>query len=925
MHDKMPKYDEKDILSNIILKLRNFRVYNNAEIRIPLNSTTLIVGPSGIGKTSILEAFVFILYDGVTKPEKFQTKNVSGWLFMNGIIFYRQKNPGLFKVWRKEKEFFGNDVREITKEYTQDNAQTLVNSIYGNNNVFISCSYLRQREFSPFLGSTDADKLQIIKEVAFKGSELDELKEPIKEATKKLQEQYSIVTGQLQMALKSLNDFDARNPSIAKVQIPENSEDVLKKVKELRSAMDQFDKDYEVALQREVNIRVFKDQADQAKAKQAIILNSLNQTNITAIRARLQEIEFKLKEFSSMSFDAEKIAKAHIFKQWTSEKNQLQLKNTAATQEVLVLESNIDKVFNDFSKNADKVAYADSLKVDIQHFQQLQNEIKTLLNQIGQTKLQDAKTALIVAEKELVTAKENEEKVRKDFEESKARSEAEAEAARVKAEKELQEAQEKMEREKERIEKEREQDKEKIKAENDKIRLANKMKCPNCQTMLIVGEDGKHLEKSIDTPSGIEAMLGSKISPIAQMTIQQNATPPSHPITQTPQIDTTKSPAVSKQSFNIQSSNPILSAIVPPQPTPIISTTPVRKITTEDLMKAINNLATASNKRDRIKVIVDACEEKLKNVSNNFDKPDEVIQILPQLTKYVEIRKNVEILTSQLLEHEKRKPEEITEKVIDTKEKDHLESEKATLNSINDNYNKMSKEIEMEETKNKQFTQMIIEIMNQNNQSSMDIRRNKQTIQNQIDQLMHLNSASELLAQRTILEKTMREKAVEAESIKNEYEAAQRCLTKTIEAERIYLQTAVDKINILLGQSLQKLFPDKPISVEISTTKELKSKKNQVSQRFNVKIFYNDAEYDSSKQLSGGEKDRVSLAITLAMSMTFGSPILFLDETLSSLDAELKSEAVSLLKQICKTKTCVVISHEETEGLYDNVLKLKTD
>jgi len=155
--------------------------------------------------------------------------------------------------------------------------------------------------------------------------------------------------------------------------------------------------------------------------------------------------------------------------------------------------------------------------------------------------------------------------------------------------------------------------------------------------------------------------------------------------------------------------------------------------------------------------------------------------------------------------------------------------------------------------------------------------------------------------------------------------AVQRCFTKAVEAERIYLQTAVDKINVLLGQSLQKLFPDKPISVEISTTKALKTKPNQVSQRFDIKIFYNDSEYDSSKQLSGGERDRVSLALTLAMSATFGSPILFLDETLSSLDAELKSEAVMLLKDLCKTKTCVVISHEETEGLYDNVLKLKAD
>lgn len=937
MHDEMPKYSPEDLKTNIILKLRNFRVYNNCEVRIPFNSTTLISGPSGIGKTSILEAFMFILYDGVSKPEKFGTKTVWGWLYINDLIVYRQKAVALLKVWRKEKDSIGNSTREITREYTNSDAQAIINETYGPESIFVACSYLKQHESSAFLGSADADKLQIIKDVAFKGSELDETKEPIKAATKSLQEQYTSVKGQLDMVIRNLSDFDNRNPQIARVQIPDKSEDVLKKVQELRLKMDELDKEFEIAVQREANAKVFKDQADQAKTKQGILLGALNQLNINAFKARLQELDAKLKEFSNVSFDAEKIAKVHIFKQWNGERVQLQTKAQAIGQEIAQLEAIIGKIFPNIIKlqDGEKIDMVGKLKIRLQEISSIQNELSMLLGQIGYKTLNEAKTALAQAEVDYNNSKETEAKVRKDFEEAKIRADAEAEAARAKMEEERERLERDKEQMKEQMEKDREREKERAKTENDKVRLSNKMKCPQCQTSLIVGEDGKHLERSPDAPTGIGAMLGEgpKLPPIAQITLQQNTIPSNHP-------PETKPATVPKQPvFNLQPSNPILSAVTPATPSPPTSTPLVTtpKVTMEDLTRAIANLANATNKRERIKVIVEACEERSKITIDSFKadsfkgdvvKNEDGVQLLPIIIKYLEVKKQADVINETVNEHERKKPEEITEKVADTREKEQCEAERASIVAKIDQYDKISKEIENEEMKHKQFSQMMMEMLQQLNNTpnaSFEIKKQKQILQSQVDQLMYLNSASELLAQRTILEKSMREKIAEAQRIEAKYMAIQRCFTKAVEAERIYLQTAVDKINVLLGQSLQKLFPDKPISVEISTTKALKTKPNQVSQRFDIKIFYNDSEYDSSKQLSGGERDRVSLALTLAMSATFGSPILFLDETLSSLDAELKSEAVMLLKDLCKTKTCVVISHEETEGLYDNVLKLKAD
>ena len=229
IHEKMPRYSKEEIDTNIILNLTNFRTYGNAEIKIPKNSTILIVGQSGAGKTSILEAFIFLMYNGVPKPEKFGTKRCWGWLFMGNMIIYRQKDPGLLKVWKNGRE------------YTQGNAQYEIYGIYGKQNVFLATSYLRQKEFSPFLHGSDGEKMEIIKAVAFRGAESDEIKEPIRAKSVELQQASLQVKTRLDMSIRQIQSFDQRNPSIIQQQVPENSEDVLRKVQEIRNLIGQLD------------------------------------------------------------------------------------------------------------------------------------------------------------------------------------------------------------------------------------------------------------------------------------------------------------------------------------------------------------------------------------------------------------------------------------------------------------------------------------------------------------------------------------------------------------------------------------------------------------------------------------------------------------------------------------------------------------
>jgi DNA repair exonuclease SbcCD ATPase subunit len=140
-----------------------------------------------------------------------------------------------------------------------------------------------------------------------------------------------------------------------------------------------------------------------------------------------------------------------------------------------------------------------------------------------------------------------------------------------------------------------------------------------------------------------------------------------------------------------------------------------------------------------------------------------------------------------------------------------------------------------------------------------------------------------------------------------------------MDVEHIALTNTVNDINAHANVLLQEFFDD-TIFVNLSCFKEDK-KKNEKPQ-INIDIKYRDKNC-SLGSLSGGEYARVNLAFTLSLALIFKTPLLLLDETLSSLDEDASDVVFASIKKHFKNIPVITILHQVTsEGDFDQVIKL---
>lgn len=145
------------------------------------------------------------------------------------------------------------------------------------------------------------------------------------------------------------------------------------------------------------------------------------------------------------------------------------------------------------------------------------------------------------------------------------------------------------------------------------------------------------------------------------------------------------------------------------------------------------------------------------------------------------------------------------------------------------------------------------------------------------------------------------------------------------------LEKFIHNLSCVCDAILKQIF-DESISISISTTKIL----TNGEEKHNIDIIVIiDGIKKSLKSLSGGQKDRISFALAVAVSSVSYCPIVMLDEVLSGLEADKKEKCLScisddseanplytLLERSLKSTTFIVTDHHAIEGHFNNVISI---
>lgn len=171
------------------------------------------------------------------------------------------------------------------------------------------------------------------------------------------------------------------------------------------------------------------------------------------------------------------------------------------------------------------------------------------------------------------------------------------------------------------------------------------------------------------------------------------------------------------------------------------------------------------------------------------------------------------------------------------------------------------------------------------------------------------------------LEDKLKEKEKRLEALNTEVAMISKIKEKMIAVEYERLQDGINTINLATNEALTQLF-EEPMEVDIQLYKEIKSTKIK-KPNIHLKYNLNGKIFETTRLLSGGQLDRISMALLLAFSQLSNIPWLLIDEYFSSLNAEIREKVREVFRSKCKDKLVIIASHIEDLGDYDYVVNIE--
>lgn len=854
------------------IKIVGFKCHLDVSYNFSDGSMVLLKGDSGAGKSTIMQAIYWCLYGSMRGiyNNTGLIKTCSVTIKINNWIIYRQKRPEVLKLTIDNNNNSNNN--SGTENTYQDKiAQDLINERFGSKELWKSCSYIGQKERCFLLSSSAYEKLNLLNQLSFGDDDPKKYIKGIDNELKNAKSEYDKLQASFDAELKLFTEKLTLKPVIP---INHTLDNISKYIGILENKKKEL---YSKLLEQEKNrgiIETLKLQLDNDKKS----LSSIPVTNITET--------FYSSEMEKYNLEKENIRKniANV-QHW----NELSLKRNNIINNINRLE-NIVKSLND-----------EILKLESSIFS-IEDSVKSFQN----NNIND-ETVWKVRQKE--QEKDKHISMLKEFGLEYNPSEIQTYI-------------------------------QKLEWENYYHSLYLEKRNKICK----LEETKKRLidlEKSL--PNGLR---GDEENIKELETLSNNMLLEISNLRKG--LETLQCPKCSS-SLRFLNNKLVSSDNKPTNPNDIKD----KENRRNRLLELISKIRTINN----IKQEMMALENEIKSMNipngidlDNFGNVDpnlnhqkiytlKGVNIIPEITyssnflkKVLEYRKNNNSL-NELRIAKNNNEAELNKYKDELKNCPDLEENKDgnVLNELHTQYNNL-------ENKCRELY-FNYEQQSKNKKMANDLKNKIKTTKEKIETLQNLISndlkpeyektSNDLekwieLREKTIYSIDMMEKRKELECKRQKVVALSGNIKslaflkqKAVEIECQQLQETVGNINATLDNILP-LFFDEPIEVKLSLYKILKTKK-KVKPGLNMVIKYKGVEYDNINMLSGGEGDRISLALVIALSNVSNSPIIMLDECISSLDANLKECCIESMKKL-HNKTILCIDHEGVEGYYDKTI-----
>ena len=242
------------------IRLVQFLCYQDSTFDFGNKGITLISGPSGSGKSSIMKGIYFALYGEGTKLQSHGCKSCKVELTFNELTIIRTKGPNRLIV---------NNI------YEDDIGQEIINKQVGH--LFKISGYIQQNNISSFILMSPLEKLSFIEKIAFDNVDIPYIKNKNKEYIKECYTKCIQFDTKIETTKQIINQFDIPERVIFPIKCSVKNRHIAIKNEHIRL------KNCETFIKRHVHTKtsLYKEYNDL----------STYYANITAYTERCNELE----------------------------------------------------------------------------------------------------------------------------------------------------------------------------------------------------------------------------------------------------------------------------------------------------------------------------------------------------------------------------------------------------------------------------------------------------------------------------------------------------------------------------------------------------------------------------------------------------------------------------------------------------------